>query len=99
MSSSIEVVAAREVLDSRVNPTVEVEVILADGASGRAIVPAGASTGAFEAAELRDGDARYRGKGVRRAVENVRSELAPAVVGLDARDQRSVDALLVDADG
>ncbi|MGH8930105.1 MAG: phosphopyruvate hydratase [Egibacteraceae bacterium] len=92
-------VVAREVLDSRGNPTVEVDCVLEDGASGRAAVPSGASTGAFEAVELRDGGARYGGKGVRTAVTGVNELLSPAVIGLDARDQRLVDAVLLDADG
>ena len=83
--SAIELVYAREVLDSRGNPTVEVEVVLESGALGRAIVPSGASTGAFEAVELRDGDkGRYVGKGVLKAVDNVNEIIAPEVEGLDA---------------
>src|SRR5712691_5367464 len=89
--SAIAEVVAREVLDSRGNPTVEVEVELASGARGRAAVPSGASTGAHEAVELRDGGGRYRGKGVRRAVEHVNTEIAEAVLGLDALDQRMLD--------
>ncbi len=93
-------VRAREVMDSRGNPTVEVDVRLADGALGRAAVPSGASTGAHEAVELRDGDpARYGGKGVRRAVANVTERIAPAVLGREATDQRGLDALLVALDG
>ena len=93
-------VYAREVLDSRGNPTVEVEVVLESGAMGRAIVPSGASTGAREALELRDGDAkRYKGKGVQKAVENVNNIIAPEVEGLDALDQAYVDRVLVDTDG
>lgn len=100
MSTSIAAVRARQILDSRGNPTVEVDVELASGASGRAAVPSGASTGAFEAVELRDGDgAAYLGKGVLRAVENVAGELAPALVGRDAADQKAIDALLVELDG
>jgi enolase len=96
----IEFVMGREVLDSRGNPTVEAEVILASGASGRAIVPSGASTGSREALELRDGDpSRYLGKGVLRAVEHVNGPLADAVEGLDARDQLGVDQCLLDVDG
>jgi enolase len=98
MSTIVEVVG-REVLDSRGNPTVEVDVELLSGARGRAIVPSGASTGAHEAHELRDGDDRYGGKGVRRAVENVNGEIADAVVGLDATDQRLLDDELVTLDG
>ena len=97
--SSIEHVAGREVLDSRGNPTVEVEVFLASGATGRAIVPSGASTGQFEAAELRDGGDRYGGKGVARAVAHVNDEIADALEGMEALDQRGVDLLLIDLDG
>ncbi|HWC37689.1 MAG TPA: phosphopyruvate hydratase, partial [Acidimicrobiales bacterium] len=97
--SRIQHLAGREVLDSRGNPTVEVEVELSSGASGRAIVPSGASTGTFEATERRDGGSRYGGKGVLGAVESVRGEIADAVVGLDAADQRGVDGTLVDLDG
>ncbi len=97
--SVIAEVHGREVLDSRGNPTVEVEVTLDSGAVGRAMVPSGASTGAFEAVELRDGGDRYRGRGVLTAVAHVDGELATAVVGLDARDQRAVDRALLDADG
>ena len=96
--SDILNVYGREVLDSRGNPTVEVEVVLEDGSFGRAMVPSGASTGAFEACELRDGDkGRYLGKGVSQAVEHVNNECANAVVGLDAFDQRAVDAALIAA--
>ncbi len=98
--SIITDVAAREILDSRGNPTVEVEVALDDGSFGWAAVPSGASTGAFEAVELRDGDkGRYLGKGVRSAVANVNDAIAEAVVGLDATDQRAVDAVLIETDG
>ena len=93
-------VIAREVLDSRGNPTVEVEVHLADGSFGRAIVPSGASTGAFEAVELRDGDkARYLGKGVLKAVENVEEVIAPEIIGWDATDQVGIDQLMIELDG
>ncbi|MFK4729971.1 phosphopyruvate hydratase [Agromyces mediolanus] len=96
----IEAVGAREILDSRGNPTVEVEVLLDDGSLARAAVPSGASTGAFEAYELRDGDAdRYLGKGVQKAVDAVLDVLGPAVEDLDASDQRLVDAALIEADG
>ncbi|MDV8002817.1 phosphopyruvate hydratase [Rhodococcus sp. IEGM 1408] len=95
----IEQVGAREILDSRGNPTVEVEVLLDDGSFGRAAVPSGASTGAHEAVELRDGDHRYMGKGVTKAVEAVLDDLAPAVIGIAAEDQRLVDEALLDADG
>ncbi|AFD23930.1 phosphopyruvate hydratase [Deinococcus gobiensis] len=96
----IEKVIAREVLDSRGNPTVEAEVHLDSGFHGRAIVPSGASTGAHETLELRDGDkARYLGKGVLKAVQNVNEALGPAVVGLDASDQNLIDATLLATDG
>ncbi len=97
--SYIEQVIGREVLDSRGNPTVEVEVVLDSGAAGRAIVPSGASTGSFEAVELRDGGDRYRGKGVLGAVANVNGEMAEILDGMDALDQRGVDLALIDADG
>jgi enolase len=97
--SIIEQVIGREVLDSRGNPTVEVEVVLDSGSVGRAIVPSGASTGSFEAVELRDGDDRYLGKGVAQAVANVNGEIADILDGADALDQRGVDLALVDADG
>ena len=98
--SVIESVYAREVLDSRGNPTVEVEVELESGAVGRAIVPSGASTGAFEAVELRDGDKqRYLGKGVQNAVNNVNEIIAPELEGMDAFDQPSIDALMIELDG
>ena len=95
----IEQVAAREILDSRGNPTVEVEVLLVDGSGARAAVPSGASTGEHEAVELRDGGSRYGGKGVEKAVEGVLGEIAPAILGLDAADQRAVDQTLLDLDG
>jgi enolase len=96
----IEAVNAREILDSRGNPTVEVEVLLDDGVVQRAAVPSGASTGAFEAYELRDGDkGRYGGKGVLKAVAAVVDELGPAVEGVDAADQRVIDEILIDTDG
>ncbi|MFM7271660.1 MAG: phosphopyruvate hydratase [Actinomycetes bacterium] len=97
--SAIADVTGREILDSRGNPTVEVEVELLSGARGRAAVPSGASTGAHEAAELRDGDERYLGKGVRRAVEHVEQEIGDALLGLDALDQRVIDHTLIDLDG
>jgi enolase len=97
--SIISAVGAREILDSRGNPTVEVEVLLDDGAFGRAAVPSGASTGAFEAVELRDGGKRYLGKGVQKAVDGVLDSIAGAVVGLDADDQRLVDQTMLDLDG
>lgn len=98
--SAIELVYAREVLDSRGNPTVEVEVILESGTVGRAIVPSGASTGAFEAVELRDGDkGRYLGKGVETAVANVNEVLAPELEGMDPFDQPGIDGLMIELDG
>jgi enolase len=98
--SAIEAVGAREILDSRGNPTVEVEVLLDDGTVSRAAVPSGASTGAFEAYELRDGDkSRYLGKGVQKAVDGVLDVLGPAIEGFEASDQRLVDAELIAADG
>ncbi|WP_433524867.1 phosphopyruvate hydratase [Nocardia pseudovaccinii] len=95
----IEQVGAREILDSRGNPTVEVEIALDDGTLTRAAVPSGASTGEHEAVELRDGGERYGGKGVQKAVEGVLDEIAPAVIGLDAVEQRTVDQVLLDLDG
>ena len=95
----IEQIAAREILDSRGNPTIEVEVALIDGSFARAAVPSGASTGEHEAVELRDGGTRYGGKGVLKAVEAVLDEIAPAVIGLSADDQRLVDQTLLDLDG
>ena len=93
-------VYAREILDSRGNPTVEVEVYLEEGFMGRACVPSGASTGAFEAVELRDGDkSRYLGKGVLTAVDNINAEIAPELIGLDSEDQIGIDAILCDLDG
>ena len=98
--SAIDRVAARQILDSRGNPTVEVDVVLESGAFGRAAVPSGASTGEHEAVELRDGDPQaYLGKGVLRAVGNVVTELGPAVKGLDASDQAAVDGRLIELDG
>ncbi|MFD1859724.1 phosphopyruvate hydratase [Aeromicrobium camelliae] len=95
----IDAVGAREILDSRGNPTVEVEVALDDGTIGRAAVPSGASTGQFEAVELRDGDSRYGGKGVLKAVEAVNGPIADALADLDADDQRAIDAVMIDLDG
>ncbi|MCQ9163526.1 MULTISPECIES: phosphopyruvate hydratase [unclassified Arthrobacter] len=96
----IEAIHAREILDSRGNPTVEVEVLLADGSVGRAGVPSGASTGAFEAVERRDGDkARYQGKGVLQAVEAVREAIAPELEGIDATEQRLIDSMMLELDG
>ncbi len=92
-------VYAREVLDSRGNPTVEVEVYLESGAMGRALVPSGASTGEYEAVELRDGGERFLGKGVLKAVENVNEIIAPEIIGVDALDQLGIDKLMIDLDG
>jgi enolase len=100
MTTSIELIDAREILDSRGNPTIEVDVVLSGGAAGRAAVPSGASTGAHEAIELRDGEAdRYGGKGVRRAVANVIETIAPALLGADAADQAAIDETLIALDG
>ncbi|MBM7856104.1 enolase [Desulfohalotomaculum tongense] len=100
MSTSIVEISAREILDSRGNPTLEVEVWLESGAMGRAAVPSGASTGAYEAVELRDGDKeRYLGKGVLKAVKNVNEVLAPELVGMDASDQIGIDRLMIEMDG
>src|SRR5690349_3784022 len=91
---------AREILDSRGNPTLEAEVTLADGSAGRAAVPSGASTGSKEAVELRDGDkSRYLGKGVTKAVDNVNTEICEAILGLDASEQSLIDHTLIDLDG
>ena len=96
----IDAIHAREILDSRGNPTVEVEVLLSDGQIGRAAVPSGASTGEHEAVELRDGDkGRYLGKGVQKAVDAVIDQIAPALTGFDATDQRSIDQAMLDLDG
>ena len=97
--SQIEKLIAREVLDSRGNPTIEVDVILKGGSTGRAAVPSGASTGQFEAVELRDGDKRYKGKGVRQAVANVNNEIANEILGMDSLDQRGIDQKLLLLDG
>ncbi len=98
--SEIEKVWARQIIDSRGNPTVEVEVTLTDGSVGRGTSPSGASTGEFEALELRDGDAsRYGGKGVQKAVDNVNQIIAPALVGADAADTYAVDRIMLDLDG
>jgi enolase len=96
---TIEGVAAREILDSRGNPTVEVEILLDDGTVGRAAVPSGASTGAFEAVELRDGGDRYGGKGVEKAVHAVEEQITPEILGYEATEQRVVDQVLLDLDG
>jgi enolase len=97
--SIIEYVEAREILDSRGNPTVEVDVILEDGSMGRAAVPSGASTGEHEAVELRDGDKRYMGKGVQNAVQNVNNTIVAEIVGLDALDQVDIDKTMIELDG
>ena len=100
MSSTIASVGARQILDSRGNPTIEVEVEIDSGHVGRAAVPSGASTGQHEAVELRDGDPKvYLGKGVGKAVENVRTEIASALIGLDGADQAAVDSALISLDG
>ena len=95
----VEALTAREILDSRGNPTVEVEVLLEDGTIARAAVPSGASTGQYEAFELRDGDSRYLGKGVRRAVGSVIDVLGPAIEGMEASEQRAIDEVLISTDG
>ena len=100
MFTTIIGVTAREILDSRGNPTVEVDVLLENGSFGRAAVPSGASTGAYEAVELRDTKAkRYMGKGVSRAVKNVNEIIGPEVLGLDAEQQEEVDRLMIELDG
>src|SRR5262245_42158757 len=98
MTAIVDIIG-REILDSRGNPTVEVDVVLEDGARGRAAVPSGASTGAHEAVELRDGGARYGGKGVRKAVEAVNGEIFDAVGGMDAEAQVKIDETLIALDG
>ncbi|MDR1917324.1 MAG: phosphopyruvate hydratase, partial [Synergistaceae bacterium] len=97
--SEIVSVLGREILDSRGNPTVEVEVWLESGVVGRASVPSGASTGSFEAVELRDGGKRYGGKGVLKAVENVNMIIEPELIGLDPSDQEGIDSRMIDLDG
>ena len=97
--AAIEALGAREILDSRGNPTIEVEVLLDDGTIARAAVPSGASTGAFEAVELRDGGERYGGKGVEKAVQVVIDDIGPEVVGFEASEQRLLDARLIELDG
>ncbi|MEY4817068.1 MAG: Enolase, partial [Verrucomicrobiota bacterium] len=100
MNTTISAITAREIIDSRGNPTVEVDVKLASGHFGRAAVPSGASTGEHEAIELRDGDkARYGGKGVQKAVGNVKGKIAPALLGFDAFDQTGVDRAMIKLDG
>ena len=98
--SEIKSIQAREIIDSRGNPTVEADVELTSGAFGRAAVPSGASTGALEALEMRDGDKqRYLGKGVSKAVDNVNSQIQPKLIGVDASDQASVDNIMLELDG
>jgi len=97
--AAIEAIIAREILDSRGNPTVEVEMLLDDDTVSRAAVPSGASTGAFEAVERRDSDARYGGKGVQQAVSAIEDEIAPEIIGIDASDQRLIDMTMIDLDG
>jgi enolase len=97
--SRIRAVVARQIYDSRANPTVEVDIELESGVVGRGIVPSGASTGKFEALELRDGGKHLDGKGVRKAIENVEKTLAPALIGLDATDQHALDKKMIALDG
>ena len=98
--TAIDLIEARQIIDSRGNPTIEVDVVLVDGSVGRAAVPSGASTGANEAVELRDGDkSKYGGKGVLKAVKNVREIIAPELLGTDASDQAGLDAALIALDG
>ena len=100
MSTVIEEIMAREILDSRGNPTIEVEIYLEDGSMGRAAIPSGASTGTREAVELRDGDEkRFAGKGVLKAVDNVSNILAPEIIGYDATDQIGIDRAMIELDG
>src|SRR2546427_3198646 len=100
MSLAIEFIQGRQILDSRGNPTIEVDVILEDGTMGRAAVPSGASTGEYEAVELRDDDKKvYVGKGVLKAVDNVNAKIAPELIGLDPRDQEAIDHLMIELDG
>src|SRR2546423_6960309 len=100
MGLNIEFIQGRQILDSRGNPTVEVDVLLEDGTLGRAAVPSGASTGEHEAVELRDDDKKkFLGKGVSKAVDNVNSKIAPELIGLDPRDQEAIDHLMVELDG
>ena len=97
--TAITDIIAREILDSRGNPTVEVDVMLEDGSLGRAAVPSGASTGAHEAVEMRDGDERYNGKGVQKAVDAAEGEIFDALAGMDAEDQRRIDETMLELDG
>src|SRR6202051_5081733 len=99
MTAIVDIIG-REILDSRGNPTVEVDVVLEDGSMGRAAVPSGASTGAHEAVELRDGDkSRYLGKGVRKAITAVETEIMDAIAGMDAEEQIAIDNIMIDLDG
>ena len=98
-SATIKAITSREILDSRGNPTVEVEVSLTDGSIGIAAVPSGASTGAHEAVELRDGGDRYGGKGVLKAIAGITNEITPKLIGLKAADQKAIDKLMIDLDG
>src|SRR5438477_12189911 len=99
MPMNIEFVSARQVIDSRGNPTVEVDVMLEDGTLGRAAVPSGASTGEHEAVELRDDDKKkWQGKGVSKAAENINAKIAPELIGLDPRDQEAIDQLMIEMD-
>ena len=95
----IKSVKGRQIYDSRANPTVEVDIVLEDGSFGRGIVPSGASTGKFEVLELRDNGKSWDGKGVTKAVANVNKIIAPALLGLDARDQQAIDNLMIAMDG
>lgn len=95
----ISQVKARQIYDSRSNPTIEVEIILGNGSRGVGIVPSGASTGRFEALELRDGDGQFHGKGVKKALKNIHEQIAPQLIGMDARDQKRIDQMLIDLDG
>src|SRR5271168_2237957 len=100
MSLNIEFIQARQILDSRGNPTIEVDVVLEDGTLGRAAVPSGASTGEHEAVELRDQDPkRYQGKGTRKAVQNISKKIAPVVTGMQADDQNAIDKKMIELDG
>src|SRR5689334_7811580 len=100
MDLRIQAITSREVLDSRGNPTVEVDVTLVNGTLGRAIVPSGASTGEYEAVELRDSDKRrFGGKGVLKAIEHVKTDLAQALIGMDSSDQRAIDRAMIALDG
>src|SRR6267378_2746552 len=100
MSTAISNIQARQILDSRGNPTIEVDVYLEDGTLGRASVPSGASTGAHEAVELRDNDkSTYQGKGVLKAVDNVNEKIAPELIDLDATEQVAIDSLMIELDG